>query len=91
MSAELFKKDEVVPDGSGHRGVFSVRNIEFCRGLADDARNPRVVGVASEGAEVMRDVMVQAASEKPDDRAPGGVVGCGGKNVINPVVEFSSR
>ena len=77
-----------MPDRPGHGGVLAVGYAELLGGLLHDAGERSVVGVADEGAKVVGDVMVEAAGEPADDGVGGRVVGCGGEDVIDTVLEL---
>jgi len=68
--------------------MLPVRDSKFFGGLLHNAGERSVVGVAHEGAEVMCNVMIEAASEPTYDRVAGGVISRCREDVINAVVEL---
>jgi len=75
-------------DGLGHGGMLPIGNAIFLGGLLHDAGQWGVVSVANKRAEMVDDVMVQAADEPADQRGLSRVVGRGGEDMVDPVIEF---
>ena len=85
---QLFQKYQMMPDRPCHRGVLAIRNAELFGGLLHDAGERGVVSVADVGAEVVHDVVIESSDEPADEGVLGGVVGCGGEDVVDAVFEL---
>ena len=90
LVAQLLQKYQMMNDGPAHRGVLAIGYTKLRGGLLHDAGERRVVGMADEGTEVVRDVVVEAAGEPTDDGIVGRVVGGGGEDVIDAVVKLAA-
>ena len=80
----------MMPDCARHGGVLTIGNAELFSGLLHNPGQMTVVGVAHERAQMMHDVMVEAACKPAYDRIRRRIVGCGRKDVIHAVVKLAA-
>jgi hypothetical protein len=70
--------------------MLPIRNAKLFGGLLHNPGEWRIVGVADERAQMMCDVMVEAAHEPPYDRVTGRIIGRCSEDVIDAVIEFAA-
>ena len=87
---QLLQQQQMVPDSRGHGGVLPVGYAEFLCGLLHDPGQRSVVGVADVRAQVMDDVMIQAAYQPADQRILRCVVRRRGEDVVDAVFKLAA-
>ena len=75
-------------DRARHGGMLPIGNAILFGGLLHNPGQWSVVSVANEWAQVMDDMVVEAADEPTDQRGLGRVVGRGREDVMDPVIEL---
>src|ERR1700743_2148573 len=73
-----------------HRPILPVWNAKLPGGVFNDAGQGRVMGVAHKRAQMMGDVVVEAAREPAYQRALRRIVGRCRKNMIDTVIELAA-
>ena|ERR1700757_3535061 len=78
----------MMPNRAGHGWVLPIGDSKLLGGLSHNPGQRSVVRVAHERAQMVDDVMVEAAGEPAHQWTLCGVVGSGRKDVIDAVVEL---
>ena len=79
-----------MPDCLSHGGVLPIGDPKLCGGLLHDPGQRSIVGVAHERAEMVGDVMVEAAREPTDERVFRRIICRCRKDVIHAVVKLTT-
>src|SRR5271154_6783232 len=80
----------MMPDRARHGWVLTIGNTELFGGRLNNLGERRIVGVAHEGAEMMDDVMVEAASEPTYERVTRRIIGRCREDVIHAVIKLAA-
>src|SRR5580658_1435019 len=87
---QLFQKYQMMPDSPRHGGMLPVRNSKLLGGLFHNPGERSVVSVANKRAQMMGNVVVEPAGEPAHEWVFSGVIGRGGKNMVNAVFKFAA-
>src|SRR5271154_301366 len=87
---QLLQEYQMMPDRPGHGGVLPVGNPKLFGGLLHDPRQRSIMGVANERAQMVDDVMVEAAHEPTDKRIFRRIIGRCREDVIHAVVKLTA-
>ena len=79
-----------MPDCLRHGGMLPIRDAKLFGSLLYDPGQRSIVGVAHEGAQVVHDVMVEAAREPTDERVFRRIIRRCRENVIHAVVKLTA-
>ena len=77
-------------DRPPHCGMLPIGNSILFGGLLHNPSQRSIVSVAHKRAQMMDDMVVEAASKPTDKRLRGCVVGRGSEDVIDPVLKFAA-
>src|SRR5271155_5556576 len=80
----------MVPDCLGHGGMLPIGNPKFFGRLLHDSGQRSIVGMAHERAQMVDDVMVEAAGEPTDERVFRRIIGRCREDVIHTVVKLTT-
>src|SRR5271155_1995845 len=87
---QLLQEYQMMPDCLSHGGVLPVGNAKLCGGLFHDPGQRSIVGVAHERAQMVDNVMVEAAREPTDERVFRRIIGRRREDVIHTVVKLTT-
>ena len=79
-----------MPDCLSHSGVLPISDPKLFGGFFHDPGQRSIVGMAHERAQMVDDVMVEAAGEPTDERVLRRVIGRGREDVIDAVVKLTT-
>src|SRR5690348_10196985 len=80
----------MMADRSSHGGMLPIGDAKLFGGLSHNPCELRIVSVADERAQMMRNMMVQPADEPTYDRVTRRIIGCCRKDVIDTVVKLAA-
>src|SRR5580700_8538321 len=80
----------MMPDCLSHSGVLPIRNPKLFGGFFHDPGQRSIVGMAHERAQMVDDVMVEAACEPTDQRIFRRIIGRRREDVIYAVVKLTT-
>src|ERR1700722_9995892 len=87
---QLLQEHQMMPDCLGHGGVLPIGDPKLFGGLLHDSGQRSIVGMAHERAQMVDDVMVEAAGEPTDERVFGSIIGRSREDVIHAVIKLTT-
>src|SRR5579863_4111540 len=87
---QLLQKYQMMPDCPRHGGVLPIGNPKLFGGLLHDPGQRSIVGMTNERAQMVNDVMVEAADEPTDKRVLGRIISRRGEDVIYAIVKLAA-
>src|ERR1700720_4268409 len=87
---QLLQEYQMVADCLSHGGVLPIRNSKLFGGFLHNPGQRSIVGMAHKRAQMVDDVMVEAAGEPTDERVFRRVIGRCRENVIHAIVKLTA-